>query len=237
MIIENRALWLARSFALSGYNHRAVIITLKASSFQSGSQIFGCFGVGNWSIILFSRIINVIILKQLESEIRKKEIILIVAIFQIIFLVTFWYKKLLIQNWNFCPCQQRNKSTSSSRQPDGLIIMYFSCLRELSCFAFFYRQPLRFSLDALSLNNNKLIETPRYRCCAKYIPQLESFFWLIEIGEVVACVCLQVTSFSLLTWTLLLFTVRNRKEKFFKKFYQGNVLVYWVSCQLRVQLG
>ena len=150
----------------------------------------------------------------------------------------FWYKKLLIQNWNFCPCQQRNKSTSSSRQPDGLIIMYFSCLRELSCFAFFYRQPLHFSLDALSLNNiNKLIETPRYRCCAKYIPQLESFFWLIEIGEVVACVCLQVTSFSLFTWTLLLFTVRNRKEKIFKKFYRGNVLVYWVSCQLRVQLG
>ena len=214
-----------------------MIITLKASSFQSGSQIFWCFGVGNWSIILFSRIINVIILKQLESEIRKKEIILIVAIFQIIFLVTFWYKKLLIQNWNFCPCQQRNKSTSSSRQPDGLIIMYFSCLRELSCFAFFYRQPFCFSLDALSLNNNKLIETPRYRCCAKYIPQLESFFWLIEIGEVVACVCLQVTSFSLFTCTLLLFTVRNRKEKIVKKFYRGNVLVYWVSCQLRVQLG
>ena len=33
MIIENRALWLARSFASSRYNHRAVIITLKASSF------------------------------------------------------------------------------------------------------------------------------------------------------------------------------------------------------------
>ena len=49
MIIENRALWLARSFALSRYNHRAVIITLKASSFQNGSQIFWCFGVGNWS--------------------------------------------------------------------------------------------------------------------------------------------------------------------------------------------
>ena len=44
MIIENRALWLARSFALSCYNHRAVIIALKASSFQNGSQIFGCFG-------------------------------------------------------------------------------------------------------------------------------------------------------------------------------------------------
>ena len=28
MIIENRALWLARSFALSRYNHRAVIIKL-----------------------------------------------------------------------------------------------------------------------------------------------------------------------------------------------------------------
>ena len=55
MIIENRALWLARSFAISRYNHRAVIITLKApwlkaSSFQNGSQICWCFGVGNRSI-------------------------------------------------------------------------------------------------------------------------------------------------------------------------------------------
>ena len=33
MIVENRTLWLARSFASSHYNHRAVIITLKASSF------------------------------------------------------------------------------------------------------------------------------------------------------------------------------------------------------------
>ena len=69
MTIENRALWLARSFALPRYNHRAVIIALKASSFQNGSQIFWCFGVGNWSIILFSRIIiNVIILKQLVAS-------------------------------------------------------------------------------------------------------------------------------------------------------------------------
>ena len=69
MIIENRALWLARSFAVSRYNHCAVIITLKASSFQNGSQICGCFGVGNWSIILFSRkTINVIILKQLVAS-------------------------------------------------------------------------------------------------------------------------------------------------------------------------
>ena len=66
MIIENRALWLARSFASSCYNHHAVIITLKASSFQNGSQICWCFRVGNWSIILFSQIIiNVVILKQL----------------------------------------------------------------------------------------------------------------------------------------------------------------------------
>ena len=69
MIIGNRALWLARSFASSRYNHRAVIITLKASSFQNGSQICWCFGVGNWSIILFSRkIINVIILKHLVAS-------------------------------------------------------------------------------------------------------------------------------------------------------------------------
>ena len=68
-IIENRALWLASSFALSRYNHRAVIITLQASSFRNGSQIFWCFGVGNWSIILFSRIIiNVIILKIVKSK-------------------------------------------------------------------------------------------------------------------------------------------------------------------------
>ena len=40
MTIENRALWLGRSLALSRYNHRAVIIALKASSFQNGSQIF-----------------------------------------------------------------------------------------------------------------------------------------------------------------------------------------------------
>ena len=69
MIIENRALWLASSFALSHYNHRAVIITLKDNSFQNGSQIFLCFGVGNWSTILFPRIIvYVIILKQLVAE-------------------------------------------------------------------------------------------------------------------------------------------------------------------------
>ena len=47
MTVENRALCLARNFALSRYNHRAVIIALKASSFQNGSQIFLCFGVGN----------------------------------------------------------------------------------------------------------------------------------------------------------------------------------------------
>ena len=39
MIIENRALRLAKSFASSRYNHRPVIITLKARSFQNGSQI------------------------------------------------------------------------------------------------------------------------------------------------------------------------------------------------------
>ena len=63
MIIENRALWLVRSVALSHYNHRAVIIR------KAGSQICWCFGVGNWSIILFSRkIINVVILKQLVAS-------------------------------------------------------------------------------------------------------------------------------------------------------------------------
>ena len=63
MIIENRALWLVRSVALSHYNHRAVIIK------KAGSQICWCFGVRNWSIILFSRkIINVVILKQLAAS-------------------------------------------------------------------------------------------------------------------------------------------------------------------------
>ena len=51
MIIENWALWLARSFASSRFNHRAVIITLTASSFQHGSQICWCFRVGNWLIL------------------------------------------------------------------------------------------------------------------------------------------------------------------------------------------
>ena len=68
-IIENRALWLARGFASSRYNHGPVIITMKISSFQNGSKICWCFGVGNWSIILFSRIIiNEIILKQLVAS-------------------------------------------------------------------------------------------------------------------------------------------------------------------------
>ena len=59
MIIESRTLWLARSFALSRYNQRA------ASSFQNGSQIFWCFGVGNLSIILFSGIVfNVLFVKS-----------------------------------------------------------------------------------------------------------------------------------------------------------------------------
>ena len=73
MIIENRAPSLARSFALSRYNHRAVIITLNlASSFKNGSQICWRFGVGNWSIFLFSRIIiNVIIPGLLKNRATK----------------------------------------------------------------------------------------------------------------------------------------------------------------------
>ena len=44
MIIENRVLWLARSFALSCYNHRVVIIALKASSFQNAARFFDVSG-------------------------------------------------------------------------------------------------------------------------------------------------------------------------------------------------
>ena len=73
MIIENGALSLARSFDLSRYNHRAVIITLKASSFQNGSQIFWCFEVGNWSIILFSRVIINVIYTKIISRLRRRE--------------------------------------------------------------------------------------------------------------------------------------------------------------------
>ena len=40
MIIENKELWLAGRFALSRYNHRVVIITLKATSFQNGARFF-----------------------------------------------------------------------------------------------------------------------------------------------------------------------------------------------------
>ena len=56
MTIENRGLWLARSFALSRYNHRAVIIALKASSFLSRAKL-----LANHSA-LFSIVIDVIIL-------------------------------------------------------------------------------------------------------------------------------------------------------------------------------
>ena len=45
MTIENRPLWLARSFALPHYNHRAVIIALKASSFQNGARFFDVSGL------------------------------------------------------------------------------------------------------------------------------------------------------------------------------------------------
>ena len=44
MIIENRALWLARSFALSRYNHHAVIIALKASVFKMAARFFYVWG-------------------------------------------------------------------------------------------------------------------------------------------------------------------------------------------------
>ena len=38
MIIENRALWLARSFASSRYKHLAVIITLKVAVFKRAAS-------------------------------------------------------------------------------------------------------------------------------------------------------------------------------------------------------
>ena len=44
MIIENRPLWLANSFALSRYNHRAVIMALKASSFKMAARFFDVSG-------------------------------------------------------------------------------------------------------------------------------------------------------------------------------------------------
>ena len=70
MIMENRVLWYWVGALLHPtHNHHAVIITLKVSSFQNVSQICWCFGVGNWSIILFSRIIiSVSILKQLVAS-------------------------------------------------------------------------------------------------------------------------------------------------------------------------
>ena len=40
MIIENRGLWLARSFALSGYNYRAVIIAV----FKMAARFFDVSG-------------------------------------------------------------------------------------------------------------------------------------------------------------------------------------------------
>ena len=70
MRIETRALWLARSFALSRYNHRAVIITLKAIAVLKITARFVDVSESevDQKLILFSRIIiNVIILKQLVT--------------------------------------------------------------------------------------------------------------------------------------------------------------------------
>ena len=68
MFFENRALWLARSVASSHYNHRAVIITLKASSFppskwQPDLLMFRSRKLINNSIFSNTHQINVIILK------------------------------------------------------------------------------------------------------------------------------------------------------------------------------
>ena len=65
MSIETRALWLARS-----YNHRAVIITLKAIAVLKMAARFVDVSESevDQKLILFSRIIiNVIILKQLVT--------------------------------------------------------------------------------------------------------------------------------------------------------------------------
>ena len=64
MVIEDRVLWLARSFGLSRYNHCA-------RSLQNDSQIFLCFGVRNWSILLFSRIIINVIITKTISHLRQ----------------------------------------------------------------------------------------------------------------------------------------------------------------------
>ena len=68
MIVENRALWLATSFASSHYNHRAVIITLKASSFppskwQPDLLMFRSRKLINNAIFSNNHQMNVIILK------------------------------------------------------------------------------------------------------------------------------------------------------------------------------
>ena len=70
MRIENRVLWLARSFALSRYNHRAVIITLKAIAVlkMAARLVDISESEVDQKLILFSRIINVIILKQLVAS-------------------------------------------------------------------------------------------------------------------------------------------------------------------------
>ena len=75
MIIENRALWLARSFTLSLYNHRAVIITLKPNSFKMAARFVD---VSESEIDQFKenasekqkklQIINAILLKQLVAS-------------------------------------------------------------------------------------------------------------------------------------------------------------------------
>ena len=44
MIVENWALWLAKSFALSRYNHHAVIIALKLAVSKMAARFFNVSG-------------------------------------------------------------------------------------------------------------------------------------------------------------------------------------------------
>ena len=92
MIIENWAWWLTRSFASSHYNHRAVIITLKASRFQNGSQICWYFGV--------AELIN--LKKMLSSKNKICFKIWSQAVQRWVNKISLLQETKLTENWYFC---------------------------------------------------------------------------------------------------------------------------------------
>ena len=114
--------------------------------------------------------------------------------------------------------------------------MYFSCLRELSCFfVFLTGNPSVSHLTHWALttsynnNNNKFIETSRYRCRAKYTSA-----WIVLLAyrnRRVCSVCVP-TGYKFFSFHLNIYCYVTGKRNFLKKFTGVTCsFIYWVSSQ------